>query len=153
MKSVNPIVRTLALAALLLVPPLCTAQFKKLPPPPPPEEEEEPAHRHKLQPAWKSVEVGDYYLMKKKYRAALSRYEEAVAADPEYPRAYLGMGKIYDRLGLAQKALENYQKYLDLLPSAKQAEEARSVHKAIARLQKKLSRAAHSSAGSPPSSD
>jgi tetratricopeptide (TPR) repeat protein len=48
------------------------------------------------------------------------------------------MAKVYDHLGLRQKALENYRKYLDLLPSTKQAEEARDVHKAIARLEKKL---------------
>jgi tetratricopeptide (TPR) repeat protein len=45
------------------------------------------------------------------------------------------MGKVYDRLGLKQKALENFRKYLDLLPSSKEAEEARDVHKAIERLE------------------
>ena len=90
------------------------------------------------QPAWKSVEVGDFYLKRKSYRAALSRYKEAAKVDPYFPQAYLGMGKVYDRLGLRQKALKNYQKYLALLPSSKQAEEAREVHQAIARLQSKL---------------
>lgn len=101
---------------------------------------EEPEHIHVGQPAWKSTEVGDFYLRRKSYRAALSRYKEAVETDPYYPQAYLGLGKVYDRLGLRQKALENYQKYLDLLPSSKEAEEAREVHKAIARLKKKIQR-------------
>jgi tetratricopeptide (TPR) repeat protein len=89
-------------------------------------------------PAWKSVEIGNFYLRRKRYRAALSRFQEAAQTDPYNPEAHLGMGKVYDRLGLRQKALENYRKYLDLLPSAKEAEEARDVHKAIARLEKKL---------------
>jgi len=89
-------------------------------------------------PAWKSVEIGNFYLRRKRYRAALSRFQEAAQTDPYNPEAHLGMGKVYDLLGLRQKALENYRKYLDLLPSAKQAEEARDVHKAIARLEKKL---------------
>ncbi len=102
----------------------------------PTEESEE--QRYVPQPAWKSVEVGDYYVKKKNYRAALSRYKEAAKVDPYYPQAYLGMGTVYDRLGLKQKALENYRKYLDLLPSTKEAEEARDVHKAIARLEDAL---------------
>ncbi len=90
------------------------------------------------QPAWKSVEVGDFYLKRKKYRAALSRYKEAVQADPYYAPAYLGLGKVYDKIGLREKALDGYRRYLDLLPSTKQAEEAKDVHKAIARLERKL---------------
>jgi tetratricopeptide (TPR) repeat protein len=89
-------------------------------------------------PAWKSVEVGDFYLRRKKYRAALSRYKEAVKTDPYYAPAYLGLGKVYDKIGLREKALEGYRKYLDMLPSTKQAEEAKDVHKAIARLERKL---------------
>ena len=158
-EDVQPILRHLALAAILLVPPAGIAQLNKLPPPPPPPpENEEPEHRHRAQPAWKSVEIGDYYVRRKAYRAALSRYQEAVEVDPYFPRTYLGMGRVYDRLGLRQKALENYKKYLDLLPSAKDAEEARAVHKAIARLERKLKATPaptrdHSSADSPPSSD
>jgi tetratricopeptide (TPR) repeat protein len=145
---------TLLSALLLVKPAILAGQDKLPPPPPPPPEEEEPEHRHKGVPAWKSVEVGDYYLVKKKYRAALSRYQEAVQTDPDYARAYLGMGRLYDRLGLSQRALDNYQKYLDLLPSAKQAEEAHEVHKAIARLQQKLKNSGnHSGAASEPSSN
>ena len=102
------------------------------------------------QPAWKSVEVGDYYLKRKKYRAALSRYKEAVQVDPYYAAAYLGLGKVYDKIGLKQKALESYRKYLDLLPSTKQAEEAKDVHKAIARLEQKLKKS-KSTRGAQPS--
>jgi tetratricopeptide (TPR) repeat protein len=86
----------------------------------------------------KSVEVGNYYFRKKQYRAALSRYEEATQTDPYYAQGYLGLGKAYEKIGLKLKALDAYQKYLDLLPSEKQAEEAKKVHEAIARLERSL---------------
>lgn len=89
-------------------------------------------------PAWKSVEIANYYLKRKKYRAALSRYQEAVKTDPAYAPSYLGMGKAYEKIGLKQLALEAYRHYLDALPSAKDAEEAKDVRQAIARLQRQL---------------
>ena len=97
----------------------------------------------KLQPyippsAAKSVEIANFYFRTKKYNAALGRYEEAATTDPYYPAGYLGLGKTYEKLGLKHKALAAYQKYLDLLPSEKQAEEAKSVHQAIERLEKTL---------------
>src|SRR5437879_817147 len=90
--------------------------------------------------ARKSVEVGNYYFRKKRYKAAVSRYQEAVETDPNNPAGYLGLGRVYEKIGLKQKALENYQKYLDGLPSEKQAEEAKEVHRAIARLERTLKR-------------
>jgi len=95
--------------------------------------------------ASKSVEVGNFYLRRKRYNAALSRFQEAAATDPYYAPAYLGLGKVYEKIGLKQKALDAYHKYLDKLPSEKQAEEARDVRKAIDRLERDRStkRASH----------
>jgi tetratricopeptide (TPR) repeat protein len=90
--------------------------------------------------ASKSVEVGNYYLKKGKYHAALSRYQEAANTDPNYPPAYLGLGRVYEKIGLKQKALGAYQRYLDALPSEKQAEEAKQVHRAIGRLERALNK-------------
>ncbi|HZO99193.1 MAG TPA: tetratricopeptide repeat protein [Terriglobia bacterium] len=91
-------------------------------------------------PAWKSVEVGDFYLRRKNYRGALSRYQEAAAIDPYYAPAYLGLGKCYEKMGLKQKALDSYKKYLDDLPSEKDALNAKGVQKAIERLERQLAR-------------
>jgi len=104
-----------------------------------PPETTERARRYTPPPAWKSVEIANYYLRTKKYKAALSRYEEAIKTDPYYAPAYRGLGKVYEKLGLKQKALDAYHRYLDMLPSAKDAEEAKDVHQAIARLKQALS--------------
>ena len=123
----------LLVSCLDLAAPAAHAQRGQLPPEP-----EEEAKPYVSPPAWKSVEIGDFYLKRKRFRAALSRYQEAVKTDPYYAQGYLGLGKVYDRLRLRQKALDAYRKYLDLLPSAKDAEEAKEIHKAIARLERRL---------------
>ena len=89
-------------------------------------------------PAWKCVEVGNFYFKQKKYAGALSRYQEAVRVDSDYAPAYLGLGKVYEKIGLKEKALKAYKQYLDELPSTKQADEAKDVHEAIARLEKEI---------------
>jgi len=89
-------------------------------------------------PAWKSVEIGDYYFRKKDYRGALSRYQEAAKDDPDYALAYLALGRVYEKLGKKRDALAAYRKYLDALPSRKQADEAIVAHKAIRRLEDQL---------------
>jgi tetratricopeptide (TPR) repeat protein len=88
--------------------------------------------------ASKSVEIGDFYLSRKKYKAALSRFQEALQTDPHYAPAYRELGKVYEKMGFWQKALDAYRRYLDELPSAEDAREAKNIHKAIARLQKEI---------------
>jgi tetratricopeptide (TPR) repeat protein len=94
-------------------------------------------------PAWKSVEVGDFYLRRKDYRGALSRYQEAIHTDPDYAPAYLQLGKVDEKLGRKRQALAAYQKYLKALPSEKQAEEAKEAHHAIRRLEHELRNSDH----------
>ena len=89
-------------------------------------------------PAWKSVEIGDFYFHRKDYRGALSRYQEAAKDEPDYAPAYLALGKVYEKLGKKPEALAAYRKYLDALPSEKQADEATGAHKAIRRLEQDL---------------
>ncbi|HET7214152.1 MAG TPA: tetratricopeptide repeat protein [Terriglobia bacterium] len=90
--------------------------------------------------AKESVEIGDFYFHRKDYRGALSRYEEAAKDDPYYAPAYLGLGKVYEKTGKKHEALSAYEKYLNVLPSQKQADEAKDVHKTIRRLQRQLAR-------------
>lgn len=88
----------------------------------------------------KSVEIGNFYLRRSNLKAALSRFQEAAHADPHYAPAQLGLGKVYDKMGQKRKALDAYQHYLDELPSARQAEQAKGVQAAVERLKKELGR-------------
>jgi tetratricopeptide (TPR) repeat protein len=91
----------------------------------------------------KCVEIGNFYLRKGDVKAALSRFEEALKDNPHYAPVYLGLGKVYERMKQKDKALRAYQHYLDELPSAKDAADARDAQRAIARLQKQLGTESH----------
>ena len=86
----------------------------------------------------KCVEVGNLYLHQGNLKGALSRFQEAVTDNPHYAPAYLGLGKVYERMKEKQKALEAYERYLNELPSAKAAAEAKDAQRAVARLQKQV---------------
>lgn len=88
--------------------------------------------------ASKSVEIGDFYLRRRKYQAAVSRFQEALKTDPHYAPAFRELGKVYEKMGQWKKALDAYQKYLDELPSAQDAREAKDIHRAMARLQRDI---------------
>jgi tetratricopeptide (TPR) repeat protein len=119
---------------LALAGPALHAQDKELPPPPTPEDN----WKYVSPSPAKSVEIGNDYLRRKKLQAALSRFQEAVKTNPHYAPAYLGLGKVYEKMGLKQKALEAYERYLDELPSTKDAQEAKGVQEAVTRLQKEV---------------
>lgn len=106
----------------------------------PERDELEPAFHYVPPSARQSVEIGDFYFRRKKYSGALSRYQEAARDDPYYAQAYLGMGKVYEKMDKKREALASYQKYLDTLPSQKQADEATDAHKAIRHLEHELNR-------------
>ncbi len=96
----------------------------------------------------KCVEIGNVYLHKGQLKGALSRFQEAVKDDPDYAPAYLGLGKVYERMKENPKALEAYQHYLDKLPSAKAAAEARDAQRAVERLRKELGPSEHAAGSS-----
>jgi tetratricopeptide (TPR) repeat protein len=128
-----PLVATGLAPLFLVVSPLAShAQTSRTPPPPAPPPETRSVYTPPG-PA-KDVEVGNFYLKRRAYRAAASRFEEAIQSRADYAPAYLGLGKTYEKMGLKHKALSAYQQYLDLLPSDKDAEDAKDVHRAIARL-------------------
>lgn len=86
----------------------------------------------------KCVEIGNVYLHKGNLKGALSRFQEAVADNPHYAPAYLGLGKVYERMKDKPKALESYKRYLDELPYANDAKLAADAQRAVARLQKEV---------------
>lgn len=123
---------------LALAGPALHAEEKEVPPPVP-----EDSWKYASPGPAKSVEIGNYYLRRKKLKAALSRFQEAVKTNPHYAPAYLGLGKVYEKMGLKRKALEAYQHYLDELPSTRDAEEAKGAQEAVARLQRQVKPANH----------
>ena len=122
-----------ALGILWIAPALCAQVPEKVP-------------SYPIDPDWtytspgpaKCVEIGNVYLHKGNLKAALSRFQEAVKDNPHYAPAYLGLGKVYERMREKQKALAAYQRYLDELPSAKDAAEARDARRAVERLRRQV---------------
>jgi len=75
--------------------------------------------------AAKCVEVGDYYSKQGNYRAAISRYEEALEWKPKDADATFKLGEAQEKVGDPTAALANYQAYLKILPSGPYADKAR----------------------------
>ena len=85
--------------------------------------------------AKKEMKVGNFYLRKGKYTAAVARFREALKWHPRLAAAYFKLGRAYEERGELRNALESYQKYLELEPKRKKA---KKVRKAIARLEREL---------------
>ena len=95
----------------------------------------EPAPAQDPFAAAQSVEVGDYYFSDKKYRAALSRYQEALESKPDDAAIFLRLGRTFDQLSEPTRAFENYDAGLAADPAGPAAQEAR---KAVERLRPEL---------------
>jgi len=81
--------------------------------------------------AAKSVEVGDFYFKRKNYRAAESRYREALKYKDNDAIATFRLAVCLEKLEQPEEARAEYESYLRILPHGPEAEEAR---KAIERL-------------------
>lgn len=88
---------------------------------------------HKAQ---KDIEVGEFYLKRKNYRAAEDRFREALEYKPGDAVATYRLAEALDGLGHYPEAIKNYQEYLKIPSNEKFAPDAR---KALARLEKKES--------------
>jgi len=133
----------LPLAAFLLclaASPRAVAQSAKLaedPPPPPVESENEPASAaspiaptiagpepSSAEPVFdplraeKSIEVGNFYLKKGNYDAAIDRFEEAARLQPKLAKPYLLLGEVYEKKRDPFGAITAYRKYLELYRTA-----------------------------------
>ena len=83
---------------------------------------------HKAQ---KDIEVGDFYFKQQNYRAALSRYEEALYYKNNDAVATYRLAVCQEKLGESEDARKAYQAYLKILPEGPFAVEAK---KALARI-------------------
>jgi tetratricopeptide (TPR) repeat protein len=81
--------------------------------------------------AAKDVEIGDYYFKRKNYRAAESRYREALLYKDNDAIATFRLAVSLEKLERPDEARAEYESYLKILPHGPQAEEAQ---RAISRL-------------------
>lgn len=81
--------------------------------------------------AAKDIEVGDFYFKRQNYRAAESRYREALLYKPNDALATFRLASSLEKLDMPEAARKEYQRYLQILPHGPQAEDAR---KALDRL-------------------
>jgi tetratricopeptide (TPR) repeat protein len=87
--------------------------------------------------AAKDVEIGEFYLKRKNYRAAADRFREALIYKQNDAIATFRLGEALEKLGQADEARASYEGYLKILPEGPLSPEA---HKAIDRLSKKQSK-------------
>ncbi len=79
--------------------------------------------------AMKDIEVGDFYVKKENYPAAISRYREALEFKPHDAEATFKLAEVLNKTGDVAGATEDYEAYLKILPNgpyAKKAKEALS---------------------------
>jgi tetratricopeptide (TPR) repeat protein len=88
---------------------------------------------HKAQ---KDVEVGEFYMKRKNYRAAEDRFREALVYKPGDAIATYRLAEVLDAQGQSSEAAKTYDEYLKIPSSGKYAPEAK---KALARLEQKTS--------------
>ncbi|HTE88295.1 MAG TPA: tetratricopeptide repeat protein [Terriglobales bacterium] len=74
--------------------------------------------------ALKDIEVGDFYLKRKNYRAALDRYQEALVWKPNDAIANFRMAQCFEKLDQPEEARAHYQAYLKILPHGPLSAEA-----------------------------
>jgi tetratricopeptide (TPR) repeat protein len=86
----------------------------------------EPTHE---ETAKEDVNVGGYYLEKKNWKAAQSRFQSAMVLDPEDPEVYWGLAESAYHLGDYVSARGWYTKLLDYDPDGPHSKQARKVMK------------------------
>jgi tetratricopeptide (TPR) repeat protein len=96
--------------------------------------------------AAKCVEVGDYYYKQGNYRAAISRYQEALEWKPKDAEATYKLAEVQEKSGDLNAALDNYRAYLKILPGGPYADKAQ---KGIDRLKSKAAPTAAQAAPKP----
>jgi tetratricopeptide (TPR) repeat protein len=73
--------------------------------------------------AEKELQVGEFYMKKGSYEAAVKRFTEATRWNPSLAEAYLRLGEAEEKFKDRKAAKDAYAKYLELAPDAKKAGE------------------------------
>lgn len=81
----------------------------------------EPEHK---ETSAEDIQVGDYYLQTRNWKAALSRFESALVLAPDEPEVYWGLAESARHLGNFAEARGYYQKVAEYDPDSKHGKEA-----------------------------
>jgi tetratricopeptide (TPR) repeat protein len=84
--------------------------------------------------AEKIVKIGDFYLKRKNYAAAIQRYLEALQYQPNRTEAFAALGRAYEKQGDTAKAAEVYRDFINKNPDSPKTPEFRA---RLAKLEKK----------------
>src|SRR5262245_44338680 len=85
--------------------------------------------------AEKDLEVGQYYMRKGDIDAAIDRFQDAITAKPGFAVPFRYLGEAQEKKGLKKQAIKSYQRYLDIVP---RADDADKVKKKIEKLYKEV---------------
>lgn len=96
--------------------------------------------------AEQSLKIGEFYLRKKNYDAAIDRFHDAIRYKPNFALPHRRLGETYEKKREKAKAVESYRKYLEILPGASDAEK---IGARIARLEREIERDARRRTRSP----
>ena len=86
----------------------------------------EPTHQ---ETSAEDISVGGYYLDKKNWKAALSRFQSAMVLDPENPAVYWGLAEAERHLGNFADARAYYLKVVDYDPDSRHGKDAQKALK------------------------
>jgi len=81
----------------------------------------EPTHK---EAASRDLEVGSYYMDRKNWRAALSRFESAMVLDPENPDVYWGLAEAERHMGDFWDAKAYYKKVAEYDPESRHGKDS-----------------------------
>jgi tetratricopeptide (TPR) repeat protein len=73
--------------------------------------------------------AGNRLLLTAHYEDAVKKFEDALKIYPKFADVYRGLGVCFAKLNKQDKAIESYEKYLDLNPQAKDADMVRQIIK------------------------
>jgi tetratricopeptide (TPR) repeat protein len=70
-----------------------------------------------------SINIGNFYLKKKNYAAAIERYLEAAEYQTNSIRAYEALARAYEKNGDITKAISTYKSFIEKNPDSSRASE------------------------------
>jgi tetratricopeptide (TPR) repeat protein len=86
--------------------------------------------------AEQNIKIGDFYLKKRNYDAAIQRYRTALEYQPTSVQAYEALARAYEKNGEISKAIDTYRDFIQKNPDSAKSSEFRTK---LAKLEKKPS--------------